>query len=659
MNDVLKIGTSFVLLMSSILIMACGNDKSPSAAKTAENGNAVETYDDLLNCSKNRDGVTVVVRELGKSYTCLGGTWSEAAPSYKSEDDLPICSSTREGEIAYVEKISVFVTCVGTRWISNSEKKDDSEKENSSSSSGSVASSESLDGSESMKQTSSSSIFCWDDECSGLISSSSVKDENIDGSVSSEESNSSIAKIKQVEFEDGILWKPNYGKRVRTFAGDADEYTFLNDSTGTGWWVTNGDKNSYGKSTVVHTYGESYATFKHDLVYQNWSNESGTNKPSPNPYAQSSFLFGKKGAWFQDISAHEGLCFVYTADKEFRIELQSRGKSDSYEDDDYWNVWVPPSSTKKTANLKFSSLPKAWWRSENATSLAKALTEMRGLAIQSPYMDRVHCYEEDVTNCDDVTYTNNIKLYMVGEYGKCPDYDSYELGKKQVEFEDGVLWKSSYGYGKVRTFFGDVDEYNFKSAFDIGDGSGWWYTYSDSSSAGKGKSTAVLANGDGYLKANLKLVYQWKKDAEGKVVPNPYPYAAFGFDWLADGNPGAVNLNELDSGLCLTYSATRNFDIALYSYRSIDVIHYSVAASETKKTINVKFNDFKEYSWNDNVLSLENALKRIQNFHILYMNDHVGDDFVQCKETDPSDCGSQTYTNEVKIYKLGKYGMCN
>ena len=143
------------------------------------------------------------------------------------------------------------------------------------------------------------------------------------------------------------------------------------------------------------------------------------------------------------------------------------------------------------------------------------------------------------------------------------------------------------------------------------------------------------------------------------MTPAPYPYAAFGFDWASSGNPGAANLNDLGSGLCLTYTATRNVDLIIHSYREEDGFDFILTAATSKKTVNIKFSDFEECSWCENKHSMSNALKRIQNLHFLFGNGQVGDDLVWCTEENAADCGTQTYTNEIKIYKLGKYGACN
>ena len=633
MKTLTKIGTGLALVACSAFLAACGSDTDTGTKASI----IYKTSEDLPNCSANREGETETIKD-GTKYICTDGAWEKVGKNSSSqddEDDLPSCTSKNAGKKVQVDD-DIYV-CVDREWV---EVYDVAESEDDMPKCGSKQEGRVVYVEET-KEISKCVDGAWsvesEDEKTDDKSSASEGE-----SSSSGKSSSSSDESEDNVFEEGIIWQPSYGKSVQNMTGGTE-------------WTEHGDADNYGKSTVVNTFGDSYATFKHSLVYQNWDNETGKNLPTPNPYAQSGFAWGEKGALFQDISDLEGLCIVYTSDKEFRLELQSRGGSDSYEDDDFWDVWVPPSDTKRTARLKFSNLPKAWWR-DNVTTRAKALKEMRSLSIQSPYRDRVHCYAENVSDCDDVTYKNNIKLYMVAEYDKCPSGDDdFELGEKKVTFKEGILWDSWYGYGKARTFFGDDDEYSFGS-----DGSGWWYTYSDTSEthAANGASTVSRANGDGYMKVNLKLVYQWGTNEKGQVVPTPYPYAAFGFDWSADAGGGYANLNDLGTtGLCLTYISTKDFDMAIHSYKEADEFHYTLAASASKKTINVKFSDFEAYDWNENTHTLAQALKIATGLHFGYSNTHVGDALVSCDDAGEPSC-VQTFSNEIKLYQLGTYGSC-
>ena len=625
---------SFVIAGSFV---ACGDD-SGTKTQASEGALSAETFGDLPNCAKSREGETAVVEEDGLTYVCKSGKWEEyeePLPSYESEDDLPSCGKKNDGDSALVDG-EIFV-CSDRQWTVTA---DESSDEKSSASKD--------------DKKSSSSVFCWDDDCSGLNASSSSKEESSNGSdvgsstdssssnefdgknssSSVAEESSSSVKQKVVEFEDGVLWKPGYGDRVHTFDDGLDEYNFLEDTTRVGTWFTDSDRNhDDGSSTASITYGDNYMTIKHNLVYDNWVKEDGRIHALPEPYAMAAFFWGARGA--SDLSGQTGICLVYTADKEFRLDMQSKGSP--Y---DYWDAPILASSAKRTANIKFKNLPATWWQ-ENSTTITKALSQMYTLSLETPYYNKVHCYESKVSDCERQTYANTIKLYMIGEYGKCPDYNTYEVGGKQVNFvDDNLLWVPSYtsedGTGTVRTYFGDVDEYNFYT----GDLSGWFFTYDDKNEGGT--SSAAMSVKDDYLLATLKLVYNWSADSEN----------------------GNADLTQLGTGICLEYTATRNFDVKLELNKNGDGrwVH-TLAASSSRKVVNLKFNDtdFSQYDWQPEYGSavFSDDIKKVIGLHFEYMSSQANSDITWCTEANASDCDSEIITNTVKLYKLGKYGTCN
>lgn len=693
---------SFVIAGSFV---ACGDD-SGTKTQASEGALSAETFDDLPNCVKSREGEIATVEEDGLTYVCKSGKWEEyeepmrtysseedlpscgkkndgaralvgsdlyacsdrqwimLATTYTTEEDLPNCTSKREGTKAYLIENNALLTCSDGEWVSPEGSTDEPGEGSSDGESGSSA-----------DEKSSSSVFCWDDDCSGLNASSSSKEESSNGSdvgsstdssssnefdgknssSSVAEESSSSVKQKVVEFEDGVLWKPGYGDRVHTFDDGLDEYNFLEDTTRVGTWFTDSDRNhADGSSTASITYGDNYMTIKHNLVYDNWVKEDGRIHALPEPYAMAAFFWGARGA--SDLSGQTGICLVYTADKEFRLDMQSKGSP--Y---DYWDAPILASSAKRTANIKFKNLPATWWQ-ENSTTITKALSQMYTLSLETPYYNKVHCYESKVSDCERQTYANTIKLYMIGEYGKCPDYNTYEVGGKQVNFvDDNLLWVPSYtsedGTGKVRTYFGDVDEYNFYT----GDLSGWFFTYDDKNEGGT--SSAAMSVKDDYLLATLKLVYNWSGSGKS-IEPNPYPYAAFGFNWSADSENGNADLTQLGTGICLEYTATRNFDVKLELNKNGDGrwVH-TLAASSSRKVVNLKFNDtdFSQYDWQPEYGSavFSDDIKKVIGLHFEYMSSQANSDITWCTEANASDCDSEIITNTVKLYKLGKYGTCN
>lgn len=692
-----NVAASAVLALAcSAMLVACGSDSSAKA----EEEPSFKTFDDLPNCTNNREGETAFVEEDGLSYVCQEKKWTELpetmaeykteddlpncgnkadgakayvkevqtiyvcadkswnpyAEVYDSEDDLPNCGKKRDGEIAKLRDEDAFVICKEGSWAEYlEEKKDSGEKSSDSGSSSSKnKSSSSSDDSGNGKVKSSSS--------GKLVSSSSSEsqeDDDPSGDVSS-----SSAKKKQVEFEEGVLWKPSYGKRVHVFNDGLDEYNFHSDESRTGKWFLNTDRTGDvpGVSTADTTYGKNYMTITHNLAYQNWSKKNGVIGPTPSPYAQALIYWSPKNTT-ADLSAYKGICLEYSSTKEFRLEFQSQGDGE----DDFWDVWVP--GGEHTVNLEFKNIPVAFWRSSNSVSIDQALKKMILMNIESPYIDNTQCYATNSNGCEDKTVTNTIKLYKIGEYGKCSG-EAVELGKKRVVFEEDVLWKSSYG-DKARTYFGAVDEYNFMTD----DASGWWFTYSDTSSSttDKGQSTVrkTFRSSGGYLEVNMNLVYdRWKKSGTS-IAPSPYPYAAFGFDWTSAGLSGFADLTQLGDGLCIDYTAEKGFDVIFYVFQDQDRWQYTVPASSARKVIDIKFGDVKasgsdkgdffRYDWQSGEgLPFKTIVKQVTGLHFETNSEHAGKYITWCTEEalDAGECEKQIVSNTIKLYKLGKYGAC-
>ncbi len=79
----------------------------------------VQTMDDLPNCSKNREGDSVLVVEDSQTYICRSGKWEEKKyliDSVKTEDDLPACTKGHEGDSAYVSGEYAVYVCSGNVW---------------------------------------------------------------------------------------------------------------------------------------------------------------------------------------------------------------------------------------------------------------------------------------------------------------------------------------------------------------------------------------------------------------------------------------------------------------------------------------------------------------------------------------------------------------
>ena len=100
-------------------LVACGGDSSSNGKLAVDDESYAESFDDLPNCSKNREGKIYKVISEQKNYRCIGGRWEEygdVPDSVKTEDDLPACLEKREGEIAFISKDSTAWGCFSSRW---------------------------------------------------------------------------------------------------------------------------------------------------------------------------------------------------------------------------------------------------------------------------------------------------------------------------------------------------------------------------------------------------------------------------------------------------------------------------------------------------------------------------------------------------------------
>ena len=117
----------FYAIAFSITLVACGDSSNNGKADNEKPENAdrsqLESFDDLPNCSKSREGLVVEILDEKKAYECIDGRWElvgdlddDALDSYKTDDDLPNCSSKNADALALVEKDSTVRQCVDRRW---------------------------------------------------------------------------------------------------------------------------------------------------------------------------------------------------------------------------------------------------------------------------------------------------------------------------------------------------------------------------------------------------------------------------------------------------------------------------------------------------------------------------------------------------------------
>ena len=108
------------LLLLFVFLLACDNGDSGTAVDNSDIVSLqVESFDDLPNCSKNREGDLAEVQGERKAYRCLDGIWEfdhDVYDSVATEDDLPACTAKKEGSYRFVTKEKSAFYCDGTRW---------------------------------------------------------------------------------------------------------------------------------------------------------------------------------------------------------------------------------------------------------------------------------------------------------------------------------------------------------------------------------------------------------------------------------------------------------------------------------------------------------------------------------------------------------------
>ena len=95
-----------------------------AALEDAPASTQVQTYEELLNCSKKREGVVVQVVDENANYYCSNGRWEkqksnsgsngESNNEIASEDDLPACIEKNEGVLKVAG--GVAYRCVDRKW---------------------------------------------------------------------------------------------------------------------------------------------------------------------------------------------------------------------------------------------------------------------------------------------------------------------------------------------------------------------------------------------------------------------------------------------------------------------------------------------------------------------------------------------------------------
>ena len=118
MAKIITLGATAVM---ALFLAACGSDSDSgtTAKDTEEVSVQAETFDDLPNCSKSREGDLAEVLDERKAYRCQKGAWEfdhDVYDSVATEDDLPACTAKKEGLSLFVASEHAAYTCDGKRW---------------------------------------------------------------------------------------------------------------------------------------------------------------------------------------------------------------------------------------------------------------------------------------------------------------------------------------------------------------------------------------------------------------------------------------------------------------------------------------------------------------------------------------------------------------
>ena len=385
-----------------LVFSSCGGDTTVIQAEPSSSSKATESVSvadfATMKCSATNEGDQVQVQEVDLVYTCMsmdvgGQSVYSWYPVAESEDALGNCTASENmGKGYYVPAEKAVFTCMGNGWI----KTDLSSIENpvdpgASSSSGSV----------------------------------------LPGDPSSSSTNPGVdpkPAQKVVEFEDGILWKPSYELRARTFFNTVDEYTFFSPNSVTkdssGWWEKYLDVVDNGASTAKGEFTDEYLDLNITLNYVNWSlatdGEYSYNAPNPYPYGGFQFALSPADGGYVDLSSWGGVCVTYTSTEPFAFAVRSA--LTDLTDGMHWEASVSPSTAVKTIEISFSKLTRSPY-AEAIVDRANAVKKATGfqIAYRNDEADITCPSAYDPEDCDYMQYSasNHIKIYKIGKTGTC------------------------------------------------------------------------------------------------------------------------------------------------------------------------------------------------------------------------------------------------
>ena len=99
--------------------VACSDGSATSTELNPEVQNSFATFDELPNCSANREGETATVESEKAIYQCVGGRWQfleNKLDTAATAEELPNCSDKYEGISMFVAQDWSINTCLSGRW---------------------------------------------------------------------------------------------------------------------------------------------------------------------------------------------------------------------------------------------------------------------------------------------------------------------------------------------------------------------------------------------------------------------------------------------------------------------------------------------------------------------------------------------------------------
>ena len=294
-----------------------------------------ETLDDLPKCTSKKEGTIATVEDDGLDYYCYDSEW---IGTVATKTKLPNCTAKKEGDRIYVKKSEeVFYCSEDEEWLSTNDENEPAR-------------------------------------------SSSSKDDT--------------PKEKVVEFADGVIWQPSYGRRAYTGETGIDEYNFLDEDAegenGAGWWYKFLDNGQGGSSTAVGKFSDESLVLTFNLAYTNWEEKIWTSGDdygyyyAPDPYPFAGFGFNlKNDQKTTDITSFsQGICITYASSTTVKIAIPSTATDlhgISYE----YNL--PYSTSSTTAKVLWSKFTQPSYAADQGATVARATALAKAYALQIMY----------------------------------------------------------------------------------------------------------------------------------------------------------------------------------------------------------------------------------------------------------------------------------